>query len=179
MAESEARLAIGLLAIDNSGPAEAEIEFAASVMRQLRRPIRLCSRQMSRRKTVTKSPRTPPVRSHIARGRFAGWSIFASTLQLPQSVSVECPPKRQKLRLRVLWRDIMLVSCSTNPKNNITKYHDSYVLVPARTAVKSFYLSISCGKHHIQPSATTFSNFGDNVAVLRRHEKRCRFSTLW
>ena len=33
------RLAIGFLAIDNSGPAAVESEFAASVMRQLRRPI--------------------------------------------------------------------------------------------------------------------------------------------
>ena len=45
MAESEARLAIGFLVVDNSGPAAADDEFAASVMRQLRRPIRLSSRQ--------------------------------------------------------------------------------------------------------------------------------------
>ena len=33
-------MAIGFLVVDNSGPAAAESEFAASVMRQLRRPIR-------------------------------------------------------------------------------------------------------------------------------------------
>ena len=48
VAESKARLAIGFLVVDNSGPAAADSEFAASVMRQLRHPIRLCSRQMSR-----------------------------------------------------------------------------------------------------------------------------------
>ena len=47
-AESEARLVIGFLVVDNSGPAMAEGEFTASVMRQMHRPIRLCSRQMSR-----------------------------------------------------------------------------------------------------------------------------------
>ena len=40
VAESEARLAIGLLVVDNSGPAAAVSEFVASVMRLLRRPIR-------------------------------------------------------------------------------------------------------------------------------------------
>ena len=54
VAESEARLAIGLQVVDNPGPAAAESEFAASVMRQLRRPIRLCSRQMSRWMTTMK-----------------------------------------------------------------------------------------------------------------------------
>ena len=42
----------------------------------LRRLIRLSSGQMSRRKTRTKSPRTPPVYWHIAKERFAGrWSL--------------------------------------------------------------------------------------------------------
>ena len=86
VAESEARLAIGLLVVDNSGPAAADSDFAASVMRQLRRPIRLCSRQMSRWITTTKSRRTPPVCSHIAKELLAGWCILGSTLQLPQSV---------------------------------------------------------------------------------------------
>ena len=55
VAESEARLAIGFLVVDNSGPAAADSKFAASVMRQSRRPIRLCSRQMSRWITTMKS----------------------------------------------------------------------------------------------------------------------------
>ena len=84
--KSEARLAMGFLLIDNSGPAAAESEFAASAMRQLRRPIGLCSRQMSQWKTTTKSRRTQPICSHIAKKHFAGWCIFRSTLQLPQSV---------------------------------------------------------------------------------------------
>ena len=33
-------------------------------------------------------------------------------------------------------------------------------------------------KNKIQPSETTFSNFSDNVAVLRGHENCCRFATL-
>ena len=70
----------------NSAPAAAESEFAASVMRQLGLPIRLCSRQMSRWMTTMKSRRTPPVCSHIAKERFAGWCILGSTLQLLQSV---------------------------------------------------------------------------------------------
>ena len=98
VAESEARLAIGFLVVDNSRPAAADSEFAASVMRQVRRPTRLCSRQMSRWMTIMKSRRTPPVCSHIAKERFAGWCISGSTLQLLQSVWVQCPPKRQKLR---------------------------------------------------------------------------------
>ena len=40
VAESEARLTIGFLVVNNSGPAAADSELAASVMRQLRRPIR-------------------------------------------------------------------------------------------------------------------------------------------
>ena len=44
VAEADARLAIGFLVVDNSGPAAADSEFTASVTRQLRRPIRLCSR---------------------------------------------------------------------------------------------------------------------------------------
>ena len=40
VAESEARLALGFLIVDCSGPAAADSEFAASVIRQLRRPIR-------------------------------------------------------------------------------------------------------------------------------------------
>ena len=96
VALSEARLAIGFLVIDNSGPEAAEI--AASVMRQLRRPIRLSSGQMSRWKVRTKSRRTHPPRSHIAKERFAGWWIFGSTLHLPQSIGNLCPPKRPKLR---------------------------------------------------------------------------------
>ena len=86
VAESEARLAMRLLVVDNSGPAAAVSEFATSVMRQLCRPIRLCSRQMSRRISTMKSRRTPPVCSHIAKKRFAGWCILGSTLQLLQSV---------------------------------------------------------------------------------------------
>ena len=39
VAESEVRLAIGFLVVDNSGPAAVESEVAASVMRQLRRPL--------------------------------------------------------------------------------------------------------------------------------------------
>ena len=42
VAESEARLAIGFLVVDNFGPAAADSDFADSIMRQLRRPIRLC-----------------------------------------------------------------------------------------------------------------------------------------
>ena len=86
VAESEARLAIGFLLVDNSGPAAADSEFAASVMRQLRRPIRLCSRHMSRWMTTMKSRRTPPVCSYIAKERFVGWCMLGSTLQLLQSV---------------------------------------------------------------------------------------------
>ena len=41
VAETDARLAVGFLVLDNSGPVTAEGEFAASVMRQLRRPISL------------------------------------------------------------------------------------------------------------------------------------------
>ena len=67
-------------------------------MRQMRRPIRLCSRQMSRWMITTKSRRAPPVCWHMAKERFAGWCIFGSTLQLQLSVKVECPKKRQKLR---------------------------------------------------------------------------------
>ena len=74
--EPEARLAIGLLVVDNSGPAAADSEFAASVMRQLRRTIRLCSRQMSRWMTTMKSRRTPPVCSHAAKEHFAGFCML-------------------------------------------------------------------------------------------------------
>ena len=86
VSESEARLAIGSLVVDNSGPESTGSEFAASVMRQLRRPNSLCSRQMSQWMATMKSRRTPPVCLHIAKERFAGWWIFVSTLQLPQSV---------------------------------------------------------------------------------------------
>ena len=134
VAESEARLAIGFLVVDNSGPAAADRKFAASVMRQLRRPIRLCSRQVSRWMTIMKSRRTPPVCSHIAKERFPGWCILGSTLQLLRSVWVEYPKKRQKLRY-VSYGTTYLVhacSCCTNPKNknkNTTTCIYSYVLV--------------------------------------------------
>ena len=72
VAESEARLAIGFLEVDISGPAAADSEFAALVMRQLRRLIRPCSRQMSRWITTMKLRRTPPVCLYIANERFAG-----------------------------------------------------------------------------------------------------------
>ena len=101
VAESEARLAIGFLLVDNSGPAATDSEFADSVMRQLRRPMRLCSRQMSRWLTTMKSRRTPPVCSHIAKERFGGWCILGSTLQLLQSVRVE-PQKTTKTTLRII-----------------------------------------------------------------------------
>ena len=91
VAESEARMAIGFLVVDNSGPAAPDSDFAASVMRQLCRPIRLCSRQMSRWVTTMKSRRTPPVCSHIAKG----WFILGSTLQLLQS-SEQSAPKNDK-----------------------------------------------------------------------------------
>ena len=48
--------------------------------------------------TTMKSRKTPPVCLHIAKERFTGWWIFGSKLQLPLSVWVECPNKRQKLR---------------------------------------------------------------------------------
>ena len=86
VAESEARLAIGFLVVDNSGPEAADSKFTVSVMRKLRRPIRLCSRQMSRWMTTMKSRRIPPACSHITKERFAGWCILGSTLQLRQSV---------------------------------------------------------------------------------------------
>ena len=41
VAESEARLAVGFLVVDNSGSAAADSESADSVMRQFRRPISL------------------------------------------------------------------------------------------------------------------------------------------
>ena len=75
VAESEARLAIGFLVVDNSGLAAADSEFAASVMRQLRRPIRVCSRQMSRWITTMKSRRTPPVRTQ-ARNPLQGGEFW-------------------------------------------------------------------------------------------------------
>ena len=143
VAESEARLAIRFLLIvfDNSGPAAADSEFADSVMRQLRRPIRPCSRQMSRWLSSMKSRRTPLVCSHIAKERLAGWRILGSTLQLLQSVSVECPKKRPKLRclsrvpqkttktsLRIIWYN-MLVSWLHEPEKTKKKSHDSYSYV--------------------------------------------------
>ena len=67
-------------------------------MRQLHRLIRVCSRQMPRWKTWMKSRRTPPVWSQIAKKRFTLLWFFGKTLQLPQSVPVECPKKRRKLR---------------------------------------------------------------------------------
>ena len=118
VAESEARLAIGFLVVGNSGPAAADSEFAASVMRQLRRPIRLCSRQMSRWMTTMKSRETPPVCSHIAKERFAGWCIFGSTLQLLQSDRVECPKKRQKLHY-VSFGTTYLAAQTRKNKNNM------------------------------------------------------------
>ena len=129
VAESEARLAIGFLVVDNSGLAAADSEFAASVMRQLRRPIRVCSRQMSRWITTMKSHRTLPVCSHIAKERFAGWYILGSTIQLLQSVRVECPQKRQKLPY-VSYRNTACVFLGcTNPKKKKRKSHDSYSYV--------------------------------------------------
>ena len=86
------------IVVDNSGPAAADNQFADSFMRQLRRPIRLCSRQISRWLITMKSHRAPPVSSHIAKELLAGWCILGSTLQLLQSVWVECPKKRRKLR---------------------------------------------------------------------------------
>ena len=134
VAESEARLAIAFLVVDNSGPAAAGSEFAASVMRHLRRPIRLCSRQMSRRMTSMKSRRTPPVYSHIAKERFAGWSILGSIVQRLQLVWVECPQKTTKTTLRMIWYH-MLVSWLHEPEKKIKKM-TWLVLVRARTAVK-------------------------------------------
>ena len=126
VAESEAWLAIGFLVVNNSGPAAADSDFAASVMRQLRRPMRLCSRQVSRWMTTMKSRRTPPVCSHIARERFAGWCILGSTLQLLQSVWVECPKKRQKLRYAAYGTTCLLAARTRKSK---TKCHDSYSYV--------------------------------------------------
>ena len=146
VAESEATLAIGFLVVDNFGPAAADSEFAASVMRQLRRPIRLCSRQMSRWITTMKSRRTP-VCSHIAKERFAGWCILGSKLQLLQSVRVECPKKRQKPRY-VSYGNTCLFLCCTNPKKQ--KKMSRLVLVRARTAVK-ILLRYSTGKIKSNP----------------------------
>ena len=116
MAESEARLDVGLLVVDNSGPTAADGKFAASVMRQLRRPIRLCSRHLSQWIIMMKLRRTPPVCSHIAKERFAGWCILGSTLQLPQSVCVACPKRRQKLRYVSYDGTTCLFLGCTNPK---------------------------------------------------------------
>ena len=127
VAESEDRLAIGFLVVDDSGPAGADNEFAYSVMRQLRRPIRPCSRQISRWLSTTKSRRTLPVSSHIAKERLAGWCILGSTLQLLQSVWVECPKKRRKLRYVSYGTTWLFLGC-TNPKKQ-KKCHDSYTYV--------------------------------------------------
>ena len=124
LAESEARLAIGFLVVDNSGPAAADSEFADSVMRQFRRPIRPCSWQMSRWLTTMKSRRTPPVCSHIAKERLARWCILGSTLQLLQSVCVECPKKRRNLHYESYGTTCLFLGC-TKPKKQ-RKGHDSY-----------------------------------------------------
>ena len=96
VAESEARLAIGFLVVDNSGPAAADSDFAASVVRQLRRPIRQCSRQMSRWITTTKSRRTPPQCSHIAKERFAGWCILGFNTTAPAVGLSRVSPQNDK-----------------------------------------------------------------------------------
>ena len=122
---SEARLAIGFLVIDISGPAADESEFEASLMRQLRRPIRLSSGQMSRCKVRTKSRKTHPPRWHIAKERFAGWWIFGSTLQLPLSVGNLCPPKRPKVRYISYGTVCRFLAARTRKIQKIC--HDSYL----------------------------------------------------
>ena len=97
-------------------------------MRELRRPIRLCSQQTSRWKTTTKSCRTP-LCSLIDNERFAGWWSVGRTLQLPQSVWVECPIKRHKLRYMSYGTVGLFLAARTR---NIRKaHHDShsYLLV--------------------------------------------------
>ena len=127
-AESEARLGVGFLVVDISGPAAADSEFVDSVNGQLRRPIRLCSRWMSRWLTTMKLRGAPPVSSHIAKERLTGWCILGSTPELLQSVWVECPKKRRKLRCISYDTTRLFLGC-TNPKKNGRDDSSSYSYV--------------------------------------------------
>ena len=127
VAEVEARLAIGFQFIDRSGPAAAGRDFAASVMRQLLRPIGLCSRQMSRWMTTTKSRRTP-VCLHIAKERFAGWCW--NQHYRSRSWSGSSAPKNEK---NYVTHPMEPHACflAARTRKNKEKCHDScsYVLV--------------------------------------------------
>ena len=99
---------------------------------------------------------TPPVCSHIAKERFAGWWIFGSTVQLPQSVCVERPPKRQNYVTyhMVPCACFLLHEPEKNKKDTTTRTYSSKITT-----------WILHGKNQIQPSGTTFSNLNDNVAA--------------
>ena len=78
-------MAIGFLVVDNSGPVAAETELAASVMRQLRRPIRLFTADVAVDGHNEIAQDLSCMLAHI-HGTFCKVVDFGSALQLPQSV---------------------------------------------------------------------------------------------
>ena len=158
-------------------------------MRQLRRPIRLCSRQMSRWMATMKSSRTPPACSHIAKERFAGWWIFGSTLQqLPKSVWVERKKKTTKTTSRVYHMvphccsTCLFLDAQTRKKQKKRTTRTRIVQsISARTAVKIWtteYLGIAREKSNPTLWNHIFKLRDTAVEVLRAHENCCRSFTL-
>ena len=152
----------------------AESEFAASVMTQLRRPIRLCSWQRSRWRP--KRDRAGFILyARIAKERFAGWWLFGSTLQLPQSVWDLCPSKRPKLRY-ISYGTICRFLAARTRKIHKT-CHDSYS-----------YLLVQQLQHYFdvrqEKSNPTYWNHFEILATMSRSrfledtKNCCRFATL-
>ena len=79
-------MAIGFLVVDNSGPAAAESEFAASVMRQLRRPIRAMFTADVAVDDHNEIAQDSSCTIAHSQGTFYRVAYFGSPLQLPQSV---------------------------------------------------------------------------------------------
>ena len=153
----------------------AENEFAASVMRQLRRPIRLymftTDVAVDEQNEIAKDFFCMLAHS---QGTFCRVVHFRINTTAPAVGLSRVPQKTTKPTLRIMWYH-MLVSCCTNPTKKKEK-KTRLVLVRPRTAVKM--LRRQHGKNQIQPCAITFSNLSDNVAVLRQHENCGRFATL-
>ena len=128
-------------------------------MRQLRRPIRLCSRKMSRWMATVKSRRTRPVCSHTAMELLAGWWISDEHYS-SRSRSEWSAPKNDKSCVTYHWYHMhacLFLDAQPPPQK---KKKLRLVLVRARTAVKILF-RYSAGKiksnplePHCQTSAT-------------------------
>ena len=109
---------MGFLVVDKPGLAADDSEFALSIVRWLRRLIRLSSGKMSRWKTRTKSPRTYPVCSHTDKKTFCRVVGFGIDTTAPAIGLSRVPQKKTKTTFHII---LSMVPCACFFCTNVKK----------------------------------------------------------